>query len=232
MATSRAFRAPLAWLPAALFVFPTAAVLACLGASTAAGFVESPWPFFDGNASISRAGRHGVANLIFRATIIPAASALALFWILASAWLRQIEQKGGGWMRVGGVVGAVFLIVYASALGGDGNFYAFMRRIGIYVYIAANFFAQAALTLNAGRAARDGRIAADGLRLMRFALAAMIFFALLSLAKTILPGGEERWENIVEWHFFLWMQAFFLGIFFLWKKNDFEMRFAPSGARG
>ena len=115
--TSRAFRAPLAWLPAALFVFPTAAVLACLGAATAAGFVESPWPFFDGNASISRAGRHGVANLIFRATIIPAASALALFWILASAWLRQIEQKGGGWIRAGGVVGAVFLIVYASALG-------------------------------------------------------------------------------------------------------------------
>lgn len=227
--TERPFRAPLAGLPAALFAVPTAAVLACLGASTAAGFVESPWPFFDGNASISRAGRNGVANLIFRATVIPSATATALFWFLAAAWLRQIGENGGGWMRGGGVLGAAFLALYASALGGDGDFYGFMRRIGIYAFVVGNFFAQAALTARAMRAARAGRIAPNGLRLMRFALAMMTFFALLSLAKASLPGGEDRWENIVEWHFFLWMQAFFLGVFFLWKKNGCELRFAPRG---
>ncbi|MEL6429323.1 MAG: hypothetical protein AAFU73_00115 [Planctomycetota bacterium] len=145
---------------------------------TAAGFVVASWsgdidpvnPFTGGEVSISRAMRNEPAVQVFRAFVLPSAALMALTWVEVGRALRAGGVRRGAqrWTVGLGVLGAVFLVLYGSYLGTDGDVYRLMRRYGVYVFfggtgIALTLAAVAWPSARAPRARRSLRLLAAGL---------------------------------------------------------------------
>ena len=69
--------------------------------------------YWDGCTSISATGRNPPGSFIFRPVFIGQGVLLAIFWWLATAWLRGLGLRSG-WVRAAawvGLIGGLFLIV-------------------------------------------------------------------------------------------------------------------------
>src|SRR5262245_58426311 len=120
-------------LPLVGGLLPAVAALAALWLSFRLDLIAPCMPLIDGCVSISRAARHDLPNHVFRAMVLPAAVLQALTWLLCSAWLKGREEKPGYSLRVLpwlGALAAVFLVLYGTFLGTDGQSYRWMRRYG------------------------------------------------------------------------------------------------------
>jgi hypothetical protein len=113
-----------------------------------------------------------------------------------------------------------------------------MRRFGIYFYFLGTVLAQLFLALSfrgicrtlGDRALRRMATAMLALCLMPFA------FGLLNLAqKSVLPyETADALENSIEWLASLMMQAYFVVVFFAWRRTGLAVSVsaaAPPGAR-
>ena len=104
-------------------------------------------PHFQGCHSVSEAGRHGAANGLFKALMIPNAVMQAWTWTIAARWVAARASHAGanrGLVPLG-VIAAVALVVYASVLGIDGDLYTWLRRYGVKFYFLATFCAMLVL---------------------------------------------------------------------------------------
>jgi hypothetical protein len=63
------------------------------------GLVPECNPFFEGCVSISRAARHDLPNILFRALLLPAAVLQAMCWLLCPGWLRTLGAAPSRWLR-------------------------------------------------------------------------------------------------------------------------------------
>ena len=73
------------------------------------GLVEWCNPYIDSCTSISATGRHAPASYVFRATMLPAAVVLALYWWCNYSWLRWLQPAAAPlrslhWMLVLGLL--------------------------------------------------------------------------------------------------------------------------------
>jgi hypothetical protein len=76
-------------------------------------------PFLEGCVSISRAARHDLPNILFRALLLPAAVLQGACWLLCPAWLRSLGAAPDRLQRslpALGFAAAIFLILYGSFL--------------------------------------------------------------------------------------------------------------------
>ena len=204
--------ATLAWLALALPVI--AAHLAYL-VSAQAGLV--PWclPYVDGCSSISRAARHGLANPLFKALMLPYALVLALLWRAAAQHVgmqspaRPRLQRA---LRVSGLTGAAFLVLYVIFLGVEGPLYQWLRRYGITFYFAGTVLAQmlfaAAVAPHAAPAPK---------RIMLGLCGAMLALGLASLP---LQHWLERdgVVNAIEWSYALLLSLYFAPMAWLLRR--------------
>jgi hypothetical protein len=166
-------------------------------------------PYWDGCTSISRAGRHGWANHLFRGALLPYTVPLAIYWWLNQHWLRALGSTGSRAMLVSGWIGALFMILYVTFLGTEGATYQLMRRYGINVYFGGTFLAQVLLALwlrslhVQGRASSPPWLAPGlaGVAAGVFAIGLFYVGARLGLAT-----DQDRWENALEWAAALGMQ--------------------------
>ena len=191
------------------------------------GLVPACNPFLDGCVSISRAGRHGLPNILFRGLLLPAAVLQAMCWLLCPAWLRTLGVPRHRWHRVLPVLGlaaGVMLALYGTFLGTEGEGYRWMRRYGVVFYFGLT--AIAALVVvdqmlrGLGERPRERRVA-----LVLAAPCAML--PLLGLGHVLLPlawsapGAKDAIENVTEW----WGAAIFTAFFFLlawaWRRTRF-----------
>jgi hypothetical protein len=195
-----------AWLTV---LFPVAAVHLAYGISIAHGHVEACVPYWDGCTSISRAGRHGLANLLFKGLMLPHAAQLAGFWLLTWLWLRALRPDAP--RRVGttlalGVIAAAFLVLYASFLGAEGQTYQWLRRYGINVFFSFTVLAQMLVIalLQPVRALRPA------LRRTMLAFAALLLaLGLASLPLQHFAMDADRAMNALEWVYALLMALFY-----------------------
>lgn len=188
-------------------LLPVVAMAIAWPLSRAGGFIPDCMPFVDGCASVSRAARHGAANVAFKAIMLPCAALQALHWGLAARW---VESRGGGeapGIRRLGLLAGVALAVYATFLGSEGWAYGWMRRYGINFYFAGSFLAMVLFLRHlreAGRHRDFGR-----------ALMGLCWLMLgLGLASALLPAfglhedAIDRIQNAMEWQlgalFTLW----------------------------
>lgn len=203
------------WLPFLCAAIPVVAVHAAWALSTQHGHVDSCIPYLDGCASISRVARHGPANTLFKALMIPCAVLQGWHWLRAGGWLERRDAGGRAaatlaWL---GAIACIALVVYASALGTEGVLYRFMRRYGISFYFAATYVAQLVfLRALAQRVAP--RIAAyrPYARWMLAVCVAMLAVGLGSVAVSGTvddPDTKDRLENLLEWHLGLLLTAWF-----------------------
>lgn len=210
----------IAWLCIGL---PFVAVHAAYWISANSGLVPWCWPYLEGCTSISRAARHGLANLLFKGLMLPYAALLTLFWVLTYAWLRQLRPRAirQAQLVVGlGTIAAVFLVLYASFLGAEGPEYRWLRRYGITVYFSFTVLAQmfvAALLWSQASLSKSLRMALVMLSGLLLAL------GLISLPLQHYASDVDAAINALEWTYALLMVAFYPLIASGWAQTGFRL---------
>lgn len=216
--------APLALLAGAV---PPVAVHLALFVSISDASVESCNPYLHGCTSISAAGRHGLANHLFQAFMLPYATVLACYWLACAAWLKRLGDSGAAlrWMPWLGLVSALFLVLYATFLGSEGDFYRLMRRYGVTVYFAFNFLAQLLL---AGRLRALSRLGVQpypawvGHAKLGLCLA-MLALGLANVAGSLAFADNDAFENVIEWNTALLMTAYYFLTWHAWRRGGFSV---------
>lgn len=197
------------WIvPLACAAVPAIAVHAAWLLSLQAGTVPECIPHLEGCTSISRAARHGTANVVFKSLMLPCAVLQAWHWREAERWLRARGTRGGTLVPLG-IVAALALAAYAAALGTEGSFYQWMRRFGITFYFGATFLAILAFVRRLVALGSYAKLA----RAMVGLCAAMLALGLASVAATALVGDaalKDRIENVLEWQLGLLLTLWFL----------------------
>lgn len=215
------------WLPLLAGGLPLLATVIAFNLSASLGLIPSCNPFIDGCTSISRAARHGLPNILFRALVLPAALLQCATWWLCAAWLREQGSPSSRWLRALpwlGAGAALALAVYASFLGTEGEVYRWMRRYGVSFYFGLTCLCM----LVAGDAMR--RLVTDRQRrrhIDRAVLALCLALPLLGMAHVLLPlitpdeAALDALQNATEW----WGGALFTLFFVLlaraWRASAF-----------
>ena len=200
---------------------PLVAVHVCLVLSFAFGTAEPCLPYFDGGISVSRACRTEPVVHVFRALVLPSTAALACMWWIAAAWMAR-EHIGGvrtrRWMLGLGVIGALFLVLYATYLGTQGDVYRLMRRYGVYVFFTGTALAELILTIALARA-RPPALEPWVRRLMVGLCVLMLAVGPLNLVAEKLVE-RERAACFFEWWFTLAMVGYPLLLARVWQRGD------------
>ena len=209
-------------LPLAAGLAPAIAISVAFWISVAEGYVVPCNPFFDGCVSLSRAARHGLANHVFRAILLPAAALQAITWILCATWLRRLGATGSspGWLPWLGTLAAVFVVVYGTFLGSEGPAYQWMRRYGITVYFGCTFLGMLVATRHLPWARWRGWLGA------MLAITLAMGLANYFLAPWLGAETKNRVENILEWFAGLAFTSYFCALAWLWRRTSFDSSFS------
>jgi hypothetical protein len=216
---------PIAWLAAIVpFIAGNLAYLI----SAAQDVVPWCFPYLDGCTSISRAARGGIANPIFRGIMLPYAMLLLLYWWLAAHWLLEFSPK---WrprraMFALGAIGALFLVLYCTFLGVEGDIYQWLRRYGITVHFSFTVLAQFFLT---HALARSERVPAAVRNAKLGLCAAMLVLGIASIPLQHFATDRNAALNAVEWSYTLLMLAFFPLTGIAWRRTGFRFRSQLAG---
>ena len=218
-------------------LLPAVAALAALLLSFALDLVPPCNPFFDGCVSISRAARHDLPNHLFRALVLPAAVLQALTWFLCANWLKGL---GSGGLRTPGALAwlgffaGIFLVLYGTFLGTEGQAYRWMRRYGVIFYFGFTFLC---MVITSGALWHLTRSAAITLpaRLDRLLVALCAATLVIGLVQPLVPpllGSEDfknRLENILEWYVGLAFTLYFLALAWIWRHARLATRLEAAG---
>lgn len=169
------------------------------------------FPYVEGCWSVSRGVRDGPGLWFFKAAALPTAVFMALTW----RWLPG--ELSGPWTRRLGTIGALCLLVYAFALGTDGEFYKWMRRYGVVFYFGLTGIAQLMVANRLWRLGRPmARFRPRASTVVYLTLAAFTWgVGLVSAFKRQLfddPSVIDRVQNAMEWNFALGLALLFLGL--------------------
>lgn len=216
-----AARGELALWPVPLIagMLPAVGAIAALFVSMRLELIPSCNPLLEGCVSVSRAGRHGLANILFRSALLPAAALQSLTWVLCSRWLRCADGSAhtavrARWMQWLGIVAGVFLVLYGSFLGTEGAAYRWLRIYGTVVYFGFTFLC---MLLLASVLRHDASPPGSPLRRLGTAVISLCWLLLaLGVGNTLLgplfdAEAKDRIENVTEW----WAACAFTLVFLL-----------------
>ena len=116
-----------------------------------AGLATACFPLTDGCLSISAACRPKPVIYLFRTMMLPMSGLLIWFWILNNTLLEHAlpgQDTQRRWILSLATTGSLFLILYVLYLGTNGEMYAFLRRIGVYIFFGGTGIAQLLTTLH------------------------------------------------------------------------------------
>jgi len=219
---------PLWPLALAAGLLPAAAALIAWPLAVHENLVPACNPFIEGCVSISRAARHGLANHVFRALVLPAAVLQALAWLVQA---RALAHAAGPALRRSaqllvwlGVAAGIALVLYGSFLGTEGVVYRWLRRYGTVVYFGGTCLAMLVL----GRALQHlhTRSALPLPRVHERALlllfGAIVLLGLGNALAGLWAGAElqDRIENATEWWGSLGLTLAFVVLADLWRRWD------------
>ncbi len=214
-------------LPLVAGIVPVAGVSLAYWLGVDSGVLPACSPLLDGCVSISATGRYMPASLLFHAVMLPQAVLLVFLWYFAAQWLRSISPNTrAAWAIVAaGIVGALSLILYVTFLGTTTPFYEFMRRFGIYFYFLGTATAQLTLAI-----ALLGYARQNGVRRLKRTAIGMLWLCGLPFAlgilnltlKAVLDDADPA-ENRIEWISALFMQAYFILVYFAWRETSFSI---------
>lgn len=199
--------------------------------SIAEGYIPSCIPYLEGCTSISRAARYGLGNHVFRFLMLPTVLLQALLWLGYSRWLKQKDPTGkaGSSLPYIGITAAIFLGLYITFLGTDGEIYQFLRRSGVTIYFGATYLAQMVVHH------RMELVISPKERIPRLMFCVCIALLPLALISTVIsavttePQLKDQLENIIEWNLSLLVQIWILLFALLWRRLN--VRFPLSLAK-
>ncbi|CAN5252003.1 hypothetical protein BH24PSE2_BH24PSE2_07680 [soil metagenome] len=210
---------------------PSIAVNVSYWLASTAGTVPACMPYLDGCTSISAIGRQPPSSFVFRGTVLPIAMLLIVYWKLCAGWLQAIgaarRARANTIFGIGGI-GALFLALYVTFLGAEGDFNNLMRRYGITVffgfsYLAQLLFAERMLHAAAAHATLPAAVRNIG-RITLGICALMLAIGLASIPVVNFVAAKDRIQNIMEWNFTLLMFINFTLTWFAWRATGFQVR--------
>lgn len=206
-------------LALACAILPVLAVHLAWWLSIVDGHIPFCVPYLEGCTSISRAARHGLGNHVFRAIMLPTAMLQILLWLSVRQWLaaRHPKARAGSSLPVLGLVAGVFLILYGTFLGTEGDIYRLLRRYGVVMYFAATFVAQLVLQ----RALRElpAHPSRRGMLGVCVGMLALGFISTAVTAVVVDPGLKDRWENVLEWNLGVLLTLWFALLAWRWRSD-------------
>lgn len=223
-------------LPLLAGLLPLVATVIAYRMSIRLGWVPECNPFLEGCVSISRAARHDLPNILFRAMLLPAAVLQSICWLLCPSWIRTLGAAPDRWQRVLpalGVAAGIFLVLYGTFLGTEGEGYRWMRRYGVALYFGLTSISILIVSDQMWRRLRSKRLE------RRIALALLTICAmlpLLGLAHVLLPlwwpepSTRDALQNITEWWGGAIFTAFFGALTWAWHSTGFGLQLRSRGA--
>ena len=199
-------------------------VAAAYVASAGGGHLPDCIPPLTGCASVSASGRYGAGFFIFKATVIPVAVLLVVYWTLCERWLSACGDAPAKWRRamlaIGGI-GATALVLYATFLGSEGEFERTMRRYGTVAYFGFTYLAQLLLVYRV-----RAIIGATPLVRAKVVLCLAMLIEGLALEALTYFIPDDAWlENITEWHVASALTFYPVLTWLLWRRAGFTVDF-------
>jgi hypothetical protein len=165
---------------------------------------------------------------LFRWLMLPSALLLLLNWVFVRRWLVDLRACSGmrGWTVAAlGMAGALFLVLYVTALGNEDEWYRWQRRYGVILYFGGTALAQLLLVWVLWPARRSllggrlGRPVAALAALVSLQWALGVFSAVKRLIFAD-PLFIDRLENVIEWWYALAMSLAFFAIAWMFLRSD------------
>lgn len=177
--------------------------------------------YISGCTSVSSTGRAAPESWVFRAGMLPWALVLWLVWRNCAAFLSRDTRRGfrTAAIRVLGLIGPLFLLIYIAALGIPGDSYRLVRRVGIDGFALSNFAAQVLFAVGYGRSTYGVNRS-----LLRWLLVICVALPALAIAAEVAKAaGVERHmaNNIVAWNAFALSAGYFVVVYRVWRQHDF-----------
>ena len=200
------------------FVLPIFTVLISYYLSIKYNYVEFCIPNIDGCTSISQVGRYPPINYFFKTLMFISIFIIFIYWKLNYTLLSQNNSLFLHKITfLLGIFSVIFFALYITFLG-EGDYYRFFRRIGIFIYIFFTVISELLLSISYKKNLylfKNNKIInlkfCFNLVLSTFGL----IFLPLVIYKII---DYPNFKNIVSWNFFFLIQINFLITFFCWKK--------------
>lgn len=195
-----------------------------------AGHVPWCFPYMESCTSISRVGRLSPENYVFRATIIPTAVFMMVYWRLCFHWLRALGSRWTNTNRVMlclGLAASLGLILYATVLGSIGPEFRLQRRIGVTTFYICTFVAQFILTGQLRAVVKSGSSA-----FLAGICVTVAVLGLTSLALWAFTDGYARVDDAFEWVLTALLQLHIFTTWFAWRDSGFKASFSVAGRRG
>ena len=214
-----------------IFIVPFIAINTCLYIATHAhDFISSKYwlfnafPYFDGQASISRVTRFFPNYLIFKPAMFLTSFLLVKYWFYNREIIKSIDSNHKYIKKFFffGIASAVMLTLHSIFLGikFDYAIYKLFRRIVLLSFIIFEVIAQTylVLTFNSLKDKLSKYINIRVLRLKNFLVSLLILVAVFSLPIISFPGNKFL-KHALEWDYFLAVTSFYLLTFFMWRKK-------------
>jgi hypothetical protein len=218
-------------LPLAAGLLPAIAAVTAFLISVQTGLIAPCNPVLDGCVSISRAARHELPNLVFRALVLPGATLQAITWILCAQWLGSIDADSGKTpliLAVLGVLAGMFFVLYGTFLGSEGDIYQWLRRYGINFYFGFTYLCMLLTSARIFELTQGGRLRIPWQmhRALGVLCLTLLALGLGNLIAKSLLGDEalvDRFENSLEWLAGLLFTLFFAIMSWLWHQTRFRL---------
>lgn len=198
--------------------------LAAYVLSASGGYVDWCVPHLAGCDSISASGRHGWGYFVFKATMLPAAGFTFIYWVLCMRWLELVAPPSrlDAVIFALGMIGTMFLVLYVTFLGSDGEAYRALRRYGTVVYFGFTYLAQLLFARRILHSEIRSHIVAWKYGLAIFMLVTGLAFA----TAANFFEDDDFLQNISEWNCATALTAFPLLTWLLWRQTGFTVCYA------
>ena len=204
--------------PLIAFILPILTVLISYYLSIKFDYVQFCIPNIDGCTSISQVGRYPPINYFFKTFMFISIFIIFIYW--KSNYTLLSRNNSLLLYKITfllGIFSVIFFALYITFLG-EGDYYRFFRRIGIFIYIFFTVISELLLSISYKKNSylfKNDKI----INLKFYFNLVLSIFGLILLPLVIYKIVDyPNFKNIVSWNYFILIQINFLITFFCWKK--------------
>ena len=204
--------------PLIAFILPILTVLISYYLSIKFDYVQFCIPNIDGCTSISQVGRYPPINYFFKTFMFISIFIIFIYW--KSNYTLLSRNNSLLLYKITfllGIFSVIFFALYITFLG-EGDYYRFFRRIGIFIYIFFTVISELLLSISFKKNSylfKNDKI----INLKFYFNLVLSTFGLILLPLVIYRIIDyPNFKNIVSWNYFILIQINFLITFFCWKK--------------
>ena len=204
--------------PLIAFILPILTVLISYYLSIKFDYVQFCIPNIDGCTSISQVGRYPPINYFFKTFMFISIFIIFIYW--KSNYTLLSRNNSLLLYKITfllGIFSVIFFALYITFLG-EGDYYRFFRRIGIFIYIFFTVISELLLSISYKKNSylfKNDKI----INFKYYFNLVLSAFGLILLPLVIYKIIDyPNFKNIVSWNYFILIQINFLITFFCWKK--------------